>query len=91
LASDPDDVFLNFGLAMELAKTARYEESLARFARVIELDADYIVAYFQKAKTILRMGDREGTKQALAEGISRAAACGDQHAKAEMEQMLSTL
>ena len=31
LAADPDDVFLNFGLAMALAKAKRFDESVARF------------------------------------------------------------
>ncbi len=91
LSSEPDDVFLNFGLAMELAKAGRYEDSLARFDRVIELDAGYVVAHFQKAKTLLQMGDREASKQALAAGISGAEACGDHHAKGEMQEMLDTL
>jgi len=31
LAADPDDVFLNFGLAMALAKAKRFEETSRAF------------------------------------------------------------
>jgi len=91
LASEPNDVFLNFGLAMELAKARRYDESLTRFSRVIELDPSYISAYLQQAKVLLQTGDREEARKVLASGVDRAAACGDQHAKNEMEELLNTL
>ena len=91
LAADPDDVFLNFGLAMALAKDKRFDESISRFSRVIELDPDYVTAYFQQAKTLLESGDREGAKQVLSTGAQRAAACGDPHAKSEMDEYMKTL
>ncbi len=91
LASEPDDVFLNYSLAMELAKAKRPEEALGRFDRVAELDPDYIASYFHKGKTLLQMGDRERAKEALALGIERAKGCGDQHAVSEMSELLSTL
>jgi len=91
LNKEPEDVFLNFGLAMELAKAQRYDESVSRFSRVLELDPNYIPAYFQKARTLLSMGDVDATKLELQRGIERAAACGDMHAKAEMEDFLSSL
>ena len=48
LAEEPDDPFLNFSLAMELARLQRPDESLRQFDRVLELDAGYCTAYFQK-------------------------------------------
>lgn len=91
LATEPDDAFLNFGIAMELAKVQRFEESLAQFERTIALDPNYIAAYFQKAKTMLAMGDDEAAKEGLLRGIAQATACGEHHAKGEMEELLATL
>jgi tetratricopeptide (TPR) repeat protein len=91
LAKEPQDVFLNFGLAMELAKSGRYEESDAQFERVIGLDPGYIPAYFQKGRARLAAGDVEGAKADLARGMERAAACGDLHARGEMEELLRSL
>ena len=58
LAAEPDDAFLNFALAMELAKIERLEDAVARFERAIELDAGYCAAYYQKAKTLLQANVR---------------------------------
>lgn len=91
LAKEPEDAFLNFGLAMELGKTQRYPESLAQFEKTIALDPNYIAAYFQKAKTMLAMGEDDAAKAELRRGIAQAAACGEHHAKGEMEELLGTL
>lgn len=91
LVTEPDDAFLNFGLAMELAKSSRFDESLAQFERVMQLDPNYIAAYFQKAKTLLTMGDDDAAKAELRRGIAQAQSCGEMHAKGEMEELLSTL
>lgn len=91
LAREPDDVFLNFALAMELAKAGRHDESLARFDRVLALNADYVAAHFHKAKTLLLLGDDAGARAELGRGIDRAGSCGDLHAKGEMEELLASL
>ncbi len=91
LAKEPDDAFLNFGMAIELAKTQRYEESLARFDRVVAVDPNYVAANFHKAKTLITMGDIDAAKAELAKGIAQAAACGEMHAKGEMEELLNSL
>lgn len=91
LVKEPDDAFLNFGLAMELAKSERFDESLKRFDRVMELEPTYVAAHFHKGKTLLSMGDVEAAKQALRVGIETAVRCGEQHAQGEMEELLASL
>ena len=91
LASEPNDVFLNYSLAMELAKAQRWEECLARYDRVIVLDPTYIAAHAQKGKTLIDLGRKEEARQALAAGIERAQAAGNRHAKDDMEQLLRAL
>lgn len=91
LAKEPDDVFLNFSLAMELAKTERTDECLARFNRVIELDSDYVAAYFHKGKTLLKLRRLEEARAALQAGVATACRLGDHHAKDQMEQLLAAM
>ena len=91
LAVEPNDAFLNFGRAMELAKLERYDESLAQFEKTLQIDPTYIAAHFHKGKTFITKGDIDGAKRELAVGIDRAAACSELHAKAEMEELLATL
>lgn len=88
LATSPDDVFLNFGLAMELAKEGLTDPAVAQFDRVIGLDAAYIPAHFQKGATLLSAQRRTEAEAALQRGIETALAHGDPHAADEMRALL---
>lgn len=89
LAAEPDDVFLNFGLAMELAKEENKDSALQRLSRVIELDADYAAAYYQKGRLLLGRGDREEARAVLTAGVNAAQRLGDNHAEIEMRELLN--
>jgi len=91
LAKEPDDAFLNFALAMELARNSRTAESIVQFDRVIALDPNYTAAYFQKARTHIAAGDLEPAKAALRLGIETANAIGNAHAAGEMSELLASL
>ena len=91
LAKEPEDLFLNFSLAMELAKADQQEECLAQFARVLELNPDYVAAYFHKGKALMKMRRMDEAKSALQEGIAAAGRCGDHHAESQMKQLLDAM
>lgn len=91
LAAEPNDVFLNFSLAMELVKEDRQEEAVGQFKRVNELDPGYVPAYFQRANTLVAMDRKADAKGVLQLGIAAAQKAGDKHAASEMGQMLSLL
>jgi predicted Zn-dependent protease len=88
---EPDDAFVNFAIAMELSKAGRFQESLNQFDRVISLDPKYVAAHFQKARTLVTMGDEQAARAELHAGIAAAQACGDLHASGEMQEMLDGL
>lgn len=91
LAKEPNDAFLNFGLAMELAKQERFDESLAQFEKTIALDPTYIAAYFHRGKTLVSKGAIDAARSALEIGIAKAEELGEYHSKSEMEELLNTL
>lgn len=91
LAKEPNDSFLNFGLAMELAKHERWDESLAQFEKTIALDPKYIAAYFHRGKTLVNKGDLPAAKTALEIGIAKADELGEYHSKSEMEELLNSI
>jgi predicted Zn-dependent protease len=91
LEQEPDNCFLNFGVAMELARLERHEEALVAFERVIELDPDYTVAYLQQGRLLLRLGRREDARQALSAGLAAARRGGDAHAETEMSKLLTAM
>jgi tetratricopeptide (TPR) repeat protein len=91
LAAEPQDLFLNFSLAMEYVKLGRPDDAIAQFARVIELDGDYVAAYFQQANTLVAMNRVEDARASLNAGIEAARRIGDDHAVGEMSDALALL
>ena len=91
LEQDPDDVFLNFGLAMELAKRGLVDEALARFDRVLELDHAYLAAYSQKGAVLIKQGRRDEARVVLQAGVKAAQLANDAHLAADMQRTLDTL
>ena len=91
LEKSPQDTFLNFGLAMELAKQGHTEEALAQFDRVLQIDPTYLTAYFQKGSTLINAGRAPDAWIALSAGIAAARTIGDSHTESEMQAMLDTI
>jgi len=88
LKADPNDVFLNFGLAMELAKQEVKEPALEQFDRVISLDPDYSAAYHHKGRLLLLLDQAPEAKEVLSQGLAVCHRIGDAHAASEMEELL---
>ncbi len=91
LEKSPQDTFLNFGLAMELAKEGMIEEALAQFDRVLQIDPSYLTAYFQKGSTLINAGRVPDARTALIAGIAAARTLGDTHTQSEMQAMLDSI
>jgi len=91
LADEPDDVFLNFSLAMELAKLGRSDEALGQFDRVIQLDPSNAAAYFQKANLLINLEQRDQAKAVLREGMAVAERAGDLHTRDRMAALLGAM
>ena len=91
LEKSPQDTFLNFGLAMELAKQGLIEEALTQFDRVLQIDPTYLTTYFQKDSTLVNAGRVSDARTALTAGIAAARNLGDSHTESEMQAMLDTL
>ena len=91
LQDDPDDLFLNFALAMEYLKAGQPEEALTQLARVRELDPDHVPAYLQAGQAFVALGRKEEAKTVLGEGIAAAERKGDHHAADQMRNMRNLL
>lgn len=91
LTKTPDDLFLNFGLAMELTKEGAIDAAVAQFDRVLALDPKYIPAHFQKGSALLAAGRRETGRATLTLGMSVARESGDPHAAEEMQALMDSV
>ncbi len=87
LDSTPDDPFLNYCLAMELAKDDDVPGARAAFQRVQSLDLQDVASFFQEGQLLGRLGEVDESRR----GIERAIRVGNDHALAEMRGFLDTL
>lgn len=88
---DPADPFVSYGIAMEQIKLGQSDEALQWLNKTIELDADYLYAYFQKAKVLHQAGDTEQACAELKIGLERARQANDAKATSELGELLATL
>ena len=91
LAGNPSDTFARYGLAMEHSKAGQTEAALAEFAKLLEQHPDYTAGYFMAAQTLAAAGRNDEARKMLQDGIASALRTGNQHAKTEMEAMLTEL
>ena len=91
LKSDPDDVFLQYALAMAYVTEGNQGEGLERLQRVIERDPDYVAAYFQKGQILAEAGVIDEARTVISRGIEVAKKVGDSHAETEMSGFLEAL
>lgn len=88
LAAEPNDVLLNYALAMELLNSGLADEALAQFDKVLQIDPAYSAAYMQKARALINLNRHDDARGVLQAGIKVAVERGDFHAKDKMEELL---
>ena len=91
VAQKPDDAFSRYGLAMECMNSGDPSAADAHFRALVERNAGYIPAYLMYAQLLARESRNEEALQVLTNGIAAAAQKGDEHARSEMESLLSEL
>src|SRR6266404_9743790 len=87
LADEPADVFLRYGLALELEKEGDHEASLARLRELQSLDPPYVPAFFMAAQQLVRLSRVDEARSALRDGIEQARQQGNSHAAGEMSEL----
>src|SRR4051812_45129184 len=91
LKDDPGDKMLRYALAMEHASAGQDAEAVACFRELMAREADYVPAYLQAGRALIRLGDDDATKAVLRDGIAVAQRVGDAHAAGEMAGFLESL
>ncbi len=91
LLATPDDPFLNYCRALELAKLHDVSGARTAFQRVQTVDPMDVAAFFQEGQLLALVGDIDAAKHVLQAGIERAQRVGNDHALGEMRGLLETL
>lgn len=91
LASQPDDAFLVYSLAMEMAALGRVDEALAQFARTLELDAQNVPACTEAGKLLRSAGRLAEARAMFQRGLDLAGQLGQSHQADYLRQQLEAL
>jgi len=91
LSQNPRDSFARYGLAMEYANSGKLPEALDEFETLLKEHPDYTAGYFMAAQTLSKASRSDEAKKMLQQGIAAAQRTGNEHARSEMEGMLSDL
>jgi len=91
LQDSPDDLFLNYALAMEHVSGGRKEDALSAFGRVLTIDPNHSAAWFQQAQLLAGAGEYAEARESASRGVAAAKVQGDQHAVEEIGGFLESL
>lgn len=91
LAKNPNDAFTLYGIALECANSGDFAGAESHFRSLLQSNPDYVPGYQMYAQTLAQNDRAEEAKAILAQGIQAAARIGNQHARTEMEGLLSEL
>ncbi|HFA50437.1 MAG TPA: tetratricopeptide repeat protein [Bacteroidetes bacterium] len=84
LAASPDDTFLLFALAKEYESMGDLEKSLRHYAHLVEVDPDYVGAYYHLGKLQEKLGQPATAFATYKTGMEAARRNNDQHALSEL-------
>jgi thioredoxin-like negative regulator of GroEL len=91
VARKPDDPFSRYGLAMECVNSGDPAAADQHFRALLQSNADYVPAYLMYAQLLVRESRVTEARTVLSSGIAAAEKKGDQHARSEMEGLLSEI
>lgn len=91
LVADPDDVFLQYAVAMAYSSEGDDAACLRKLETLIENAPDYVAAYFQSGQLLATNGHTAEARSIVERGIEAARRVGDEHAESEMMGFLETL
>lgn len=91
LSEDPSDAFLNYALALEIAKEGKIEAAISIIEKLLESQPDYLGAYYQLAKWYEEKNEIEKAKVLFERGCILAEAKKDHRSYREMKEALLNL
>jgi predicted Zn-dependent protease len=91
LAKNPNDPFTRYGIAIECVKEGDLAAAESHFQTLIKSNPDYVPGYQMYAQTLAQNDRTNDAKAVLTQGIEAAIRAGNQHARSEMEGLLTDL
>jgi Tfp pilus assembly protein PilF len=91
LEEDPADVFLNYALGLEFVSELNLDDGEKQFKKTLELDPNYIAAYYQLGKVYESRVQNEEALRIYREGLKKAREQGNTKAAGEFDEAIFML
>jgi thioredoxin-like negative regulator of GroEL len=91
VAKKPDDAFSRYALAIECTNSGDAAAAAEHFRALLQRNADYVPAYLMYAQLLVRESRGAEARAVLSSGMAAAEKKGDQHARSEMETLLTQI
>ena len=88
LASDPDDTFSRYALAMEYRKQGDVQGCIQELEILLKKDPNYVGAYYHLGKSLIQIGEHQDAIEVFKKGITCASQLSDTHALKELKEAL---
>jgi len=85
------DAFAWYALALEYKSKDRIDDALQTFSTLREKDPGYIPMYLMAGSMLVEAGREDEARTWLRDGIERAGAAGNAHARDEMTALLESI
>lgn len=89
--AEPNDAFVQYGLALEYMQLERWADAVATLDRTLALKPDDVAALLQKGRALVKLGQPVAARAAWSAGIAAAERAGDLHAASELRGLLEAL
>lgn len=88
LKEDPNDLFLNYAIALERIKEEAYDEAKEMLIKVLQMDSSYLPAYYQLGKLYEASGNINEAINSYKKGLVIAKENKDIRTQGEIEEAL---
>lgn len=91
VATDPNDSFSRYALALELEKEGRAGDAVSQLQEVVSRDETYVAAYYHLGRMLAKAGKEEEALTAYKRGLDAATKAGDQKTRNEIQEAIEML
>lgn len=88
LLKEPDDVFLNYALAMEHLSVNEFKIAEAQFQKTLQIDPTYLACFYQLGQVWEKLGNTDTALGYYKQGLELAKAQGNRKAQGELNEAI---
>jgi tetratricopeptide (TPR) repeat protein len=88
LLKEPNDVFLNYALAMEHLATSDFKEAEMQFKKVLNINASYLPCFYQLGQVNEKLGNNEIAISYYKQGVDLAKSQNNTKALGELNEAI---